>query len=39
MLVVTYSIKALLQPDVNDNTATQNCSHKYDVYVFLKLIC
>ena len=24
MLVVTYSIKALLQPDVNDNTATQN---------------
>ena len=39
MLFATFSIKAALQPDVNDNTATQNYSHKYDTYVFLKLIC
>ena len=39
MLFATCSIKAALQPDVNDNTATQNYSHKYDAYVFLKLIC
>ena len=39
MLFATCSIKAALQPDVKDNTATQNYSHKYDAYVFLKLIC
>ena len=39
MLFATCSIKDALQPDVNDNTATQTFSHKYDAYVFLKLIC